>query len=189
MDHVAIRAYQQHSWISEHILSVYVNVSCVMLHSQAPDSFTFVGHRTCDICLQFLKNELSDLLRAARLETWTRMHFQHDSVLPYFSWATKIYPYYHFPDGWVSRGGSQHWLPRPPVLNSHRILCVWTHARFDVGAKVLTCEVLQLCRILEPTTGIKRSSNEMKRPATHTLARRRASMCTEVEGGHFEHLL
>jgi hypothetical protein len=29
----------------------------------------------------------------------------------------------------------------------------------------------------------------MKRPATHTLTRRRASMCTEAEGGRSEHLL
>jgi hypothetical protein len=40
-----------------------------MLQNQAIDLFTFEGYSTCGICLQFLKNELSDVLRAVRLET------------------------------------------------------------------------------------------------------------------------
>lgn len=100
-----------------------------------------------------------------------------------------MFVYCHFPGGWVNRGGPQHRPPRPPDLNLHTVLCVRTHARFSVGAKVEVGEVLQLRRILEPTIGTKRGSNEMKRPATHTLTRRRASMCTEAEGGRSEHLL
>jgi hypothetical protein len=64
-----------------------MNLCCGVLHDQLIGSFLFPGLLTGAVYLQFLQEELSQLLEDVPLAVRYRMVFQHDGAHPHFNRA------------------------------------------------------------------------------------------------------
>jgi hypothetical protein len=91
-----------------------------------------------------------------------------------------------FPGRWTGSGGSQFWPPRSSELNALIFNC-GGHMSSGVPAESGSTWDALFRRILYAATGIKNDHNEVMR-ATHSI-QRRARMCAEPEGAHYEQIL
>jgi hypothetical protein len=91
-----------------------------------------------------------------------------------------------FPGRWTGRGGSQLWPPRSPEQYPLIFNC-GGHRSSGVPAESGSTRDALLRRILYAATGVQNNHNEVMR-SRHSI-HRRARMCAETRGGHFEQIL
>jgi hypothetical protein len=78
-----------------------INLWCGVLHDQLIGPFVFPGCLTGAVYLQFLQEELPQLLQDFPLAVRYRMVFQHDGTPPHFNHAVVEHLKVHFPGRWV----------------------------------------------------------------------------------------
>jgi hypothetical protein len=81
-----------------------INLWCDVLHYQLIDSFVFPRCLTGAVYLQFLQEELLQLLEDVPLAVRYRMMYQHDGAHPHFNRAVVEHLNVHFPERWVGQG-------------------------------------------------------------------------------------
>jgi hypothetical protein len=78
-----------------------INLWCGVLHDQLISQFVFPGRLTGAVYLQFLQEELLQLLEDVPLAVRYRMVLQHDGVPPHVNCAVVEHLSVHFPERWV----------------------------------------------------------------------------------------
>ncbi|XP_022917996.2 uncharacterized protein [Onthophagus taurus] len=135
--------------------------------------------------LQFLQNQVDDMLAELPLNIWTVMWFMQDGAPPHFSRQVRDYLDMNFPRRWIGRGSHYTWPPRSPDCNPMDF-CVWgfvkslvykdnPETREELWQKIV--KAVDIIRNEQILFNIRRSFSK------------RIGKCIEANGGHFEHLL
>lgn len=163
-----------------------VNVWCGMFNNQLLGPVVLEHRLTGARYLEFLENNLTDLLDDVPLDIRQNMYFQHDGAPAHFSRVVINHLNNRFPHRWIGRGGYQNWPSRSPDLNPLDY-CLWGWFKSLVYAtKVNTREAL-LDRIFNCAALIRENHRALQR-ATRAI-HKRADACIEADGGIFEHLI
>lgn len=94
-----------------------VNVWCGVIGRNLIGPYIFNGRLSGEIYLDFLQNQLFDLLDDVPLMTLRDMHFQHDGAPAHFDRRVTQFLNESFPNRWIGRGGPISWPARSPDLN------------------------------------------------------------------------
>lgn len=137
--------------------------------------------------LAFLQEQLPPLLENVPLNVRQDMWFLHDGAPPHFSVEVRNHLNEVFPGRWIGRGGVVEWPPRSPDLTPLDFF-LWGYLKSRVYvSEVTTIEDLRQ-RIEVAVTDFRHHQHEIL-PMVMRNWRRRAQLCTEVNGHHFEHML
>lgn len=133
--------------------------------------------------LHFLQEVLPQLLEDIPLAVRGNMWFMHDGCPAHFSRAVRDYLDTAFPQRWIGRGGFISWPPRSPDLNPLDFF-LWGYMKTLVYAtEVNTIDELRR-RI---NTTVENLRQQFPRLTENWI--RRAQLCVEMQGQHFEQLL
>lgn len=132
----------------------------------------------------FLSDDLPDLLEDVTLELRRDMMFQQDGAPPHFSNRARRVLNEKFPNSWIGRGGPRNWPPRSPDLSPLDYF-LWGLIKEFVYRDTVDTRMQLEEKLMESLGTI---TPEMLRSACANLIKR-AQLCIEMEGGHFEHLL
>lgn len=135
---------------------------------------------------QFLQNVLPDLLDDVPLIIRRNMWFQHDGAPAHFSMLARQYLTEHFPNRWIGRGGPVHWPARSPDLNPLDFF-LWGHIKSLVYETRINTEEELIAKVLAACTQIQTMPGIFQR--VRTSMNRRAQLCLEQNGKHFEQFL
>jgi hypothetical protein len=128
--------------------------------------------------------ELAHLLENIPLIFLVNQWFQHDGAPPHFSRNVQGILNRMYPNRWIGRGGPRHWPARSPDLNPLDFF-LWGYVKNVVYNRPIHNEEDLRNRLQEAFRTI---TPEMVRASKLNLLRR-AQLCLEMNGGHFEHLL
>lgn len=140
-----------------------------------------------DTYLDFLENNLRDLLDPVPLIFRQRLWFMHDGAPPHFRLTVRNHLNLAFPNRWIGRGGPIPWPPRSPDCNPLDFF-FWGYLKslvYDVGP-VPSIEVLRQ-RIIDGFEEIRNTPGVLERVRQNM--RRRMEGCITARGGHFQHLI
>jgi len=132
----------------------------------------------------FLENEIPGLLEDIPLRLRETLIFQHDGAPAHFSRRVRDILDTRFPDKWMGRGGPIIWPARSPDLNVLDYF-VWGHVKALVEHRREGTENEVREAILAAFNTI---TPDMAHRATQQITRR-ADLCLQARGGHFEQLL
>lgn len=136
--------------------------------------------------LNFLENDLPNLLEDVPLLQRQNMYFLHDGAPAHFAIDVRIHLNNHFGQRWIGRGGPHAWPARSPDLNPMDFY-LWGHLKSTVYSVPITDEQQLWQRIVEGCNQIRNTPGIFQR--IRQSWRRRINMCLEMNGGHMEHLL
>jgi len=132
----------------------------------------------------FLENNLPGLLEDVPLRLRETLIFQHDGAPAHYSRRVREILNTRFPDKWMGRGGPIIWPARSPDLNVLDYF-VWGHVKALVENRREGTENEVREAILAAFNTI---TPDMAHRATQQITRR-AELCLQAEGKHFEQLL
>lgn len=139
---------------------------------------------TGDIYAEFLTNELPDLQDEVPLVFRANGWFQHDGAPPHFTLAVRAILDEQYPDRWIGRGGPRRWPARSPDLNPLDFF-LWGHLKNLIYRQPINTEEELRNRIQQ---AFATCTPQMITDSKLSLLRR-ARLCVQMNGGHFEHLL
>jgi hypothetical protein len=131
-----------------------------------------------------LNMELPHLLENIPLIFLVNQWSQHDGAPPHFSRNVQGIFNRMYPNRWIGRGGSRHRPARSPDLNPLDFF-LWGYVKIVVYNRPIHNEE-DFRNRLQGVFGT--ITPEMVRASKLNLLRR-AQLCLEMNGGHFEHLL
>src|SRR5436190_4754 len=134
-----------------------------------------------EIYVNFLENELPALLEDVPLRDKVELIFQHDGAPAHFSRQVRRFLDAHYPERWIGRGGPIIWPARSPDLNVLDYF-VWGHIKDLVEHRRDSTEAEMREAILAAFDTI---TPEMAYRATRNIVRR-AELCSQEQGRHFE---
>ena len=160
-----------------------VNIWCGVLNNRLIGPFVFQERLTSERYLLFLQNELPELLEDVPLQNRVDMWFQHDGAPPHFGVNVREYLHNTFANRWIGRGGPVGWPPRSPDLTPFDYY-LWGHMKSLVYSNnPQTRDHLIQC-IMTAAQSIRDDPGTLQRATSSII--RRAEMCCEAAGGHFE---
>lgn len=135
--------------------------------------------------LEFLQNDLPELLEDVPLIQLMSSYYQHDGAPAHYGREVKMWLDEEYADRWIGRNGPVHWPARSPDLTVLDFF-VWGRMKELVySTEITTLNELEE-RILESSSKVRQqleSINIQREIQKRTLA------CIQNQGGHFEHLL
>lgn len=134
--------------------------------------------------LQFLQNNLSNLLEDVPLNLISNMLYQHDGCPAHYSSNVKQYLDANYENRWIGRNGPVLWPARSPDLTPLDFY-VWGRLKGLVYVKEPINSREQLINKINDACEILKG--EMRLGITTTEVRRRARACVRNGGAHFEH--
>lgn len=160
-----------------------VNIWCGVLNNLLIGPFVFQERLTSEHYLNFLQNDLSGLMEDVPLQNRVNMWFQQDGAPPHFGINVRTYLNNNFANRWIGRGGPVLWPPRSPDLTPLDYY-LWGHMKSLVYSnKPQTREEL-IQNIMVAAASIRNDPDTLQRATSSII--RRARICCEVAGGHFE---
>lgn len=142
-----------------------------------PDTLSGVSY------LSFLQNDLEDELENLPVPIYRDMIFQHDGAPAHYSRSVKDYLNNRFGSRWIGRGGSVSWPARSPDLTPLDFF-LWGYVKNEVYRRVCETEREMRATIITVFTDIKNKEDMLLSVRDASL--RRAIMCIQNGGGHFE---
>lgn len=136
--------------------------------------------------LNFLQNDLPELLDDVPVGTRLGMYFQHDGAPAHFGRAVRHWLDENYPARWIGRRGPIVWPPRSPDCNPLDYY-FWGHMKNIVYATEVETRAELLERIHLAGNLLRQNEFEILR-ATQNI-KRRARICIQQNGNLFEHLL
>lgn len=115
-----------------------------------------------------------------RVNEW----LQHDGAPPHFSRDVRRILDGQYPGRWIGRGGPQNWPARSPDLNPLDFF-LWGHLKNFIYSVPIETEDQLRNRIQDAFATV---TPEMVMESKSSLLRR-ARICLQMNGAHFEHLL
>ena len=135
--------------------------------------------------LNFLQNNLKELLEDVPLHVIRNMYFMHDGAPAHFSHIVRNYLTGWFGNRWIGRGGPVTWPPRSPDLTPLDFY-VWGFVKDIVYATEVNTEDELWKRIVDACEQL-RFQGAFNR--VRESLRRRLQLCLQEQGQQFEHLL
>ena len=163
-----------------------VSVWCGIIDDRLIGPHIFEHRLTGETYLDFLRNQLPQLLRDVPVNTQERMMLQQDGAPPHSSRQVKEYLNTTFPERWIGRGGPHQWPARSPDLTPLDFF-LWGHMKSLVYQEKPESRNNLILRIMEAAEEIRGDRAMLKNATTSVLDR--ARKCIECGGCHFEHLL
>lgn len=138
--------------------------------------------------LEFLQNNLPDLLDEVPLQLRLEHWFMHDGAPPHFSTAVRDFLNHQYPNKWIGRGNNcpQVWPPRSPDLNKCDFF-LWGLLKEFVYSSSIASRAELWNRITHKCTLIRNSQQLLDRVDFNF--RRRINLCLRENGDHFEQFL
>lgn len=128
---------------------------------------------------------MPELLENVPLVNRLNMIYQHDGAPPHIGREVKNELNRVYPNRWIGRGGPINWPARSPDLTPMDFF-FWGHLKQYVYQREAIQNEEELHdRIVE---GLATITAEMIRKSGQNLLKR-AQLCLQIGGGHFEHLL
>lgn len=131
-----------------------------------------------------MQNELPVLLEDIPLQVRADIIFQQDGAPAHFSRRAREFLNAHYPDRWIGRGGPINWPARSPDLNVLDYF-LWGHLKDLVEHRRDGTEAEMREAIFAAFNTIV---PEMVYRATRDIVRR-AELCIQERGRHFEQFL
>lgn len=187
--------HNEHHWSEENPHATFernfqhrfsVNVWCGMMGNHLFGPFILDGHLNGERYLQFLQENLNEMLDDVPLNIRHEMYYQHDGAPPYFSLLVRNYLNTIFANRWIGRGGPVSWPPRSPDLNPLDY-CLWGWMKSLVYATRVDTREALLDRINNAVAVIRGNPLSIHR-ATRAI-NKRANKCIQAQGGIFENIL
>lgn len=163
-----------------------VNVWCGLINDKLVGPYILDGALNGVTYLQFLQDTLPELLEDIPIQTRTTMFYQHDGAPPHRSCDVVRLLRNRYGGKIIAHRGPVHWPPRSPDLTPMDFF-LWGHMKAEVYKNKPQTRVELIERILNVTQTI-RDNPAMIRAATSSLLKR-ARLCRDQNGGHFENLL
>lgn len=136
--------------------------------------------------LQFLRDELGNLLNEVSQDVRDRMWLQHDGAPAHFARQVTEYLNETYPNRWIGRGGTVAWPPRSPDLNPLDYF-LWGYFKGAVYETTNDNEQ-QLRQKLHYVSEVVKNNERALRSLRNNFLRR-CWLCVRARGRHFEHLL
>lgn len=136
-----------------------------------------------ELYLQFLQNNLQQLLEDVPLATRRNMWFMHDGAPPHFSIAVRQFLNNAYPNRWIGRGGPVACPPRSPDFNPLDFY-LWGHLKNLVYSTPVETRDNLIERIVFYCDEIRNNAAVFWRIRQSLI--RRARKCIEVGGAHVE---
>jgi hypothetical protein len=163
-----------------------VNVWCGIIGPYLIGPYIFEGVLNGRLYLDFLQNELNGLLEDLPLNIRQLMYFQQDGAPPHYSAEVRQHLSNVYPGRWIGRGGPVLWPPRSPDLTplDYYIWSEYKRLVYENRTKPQTRDEL-LDRIRQ--AGLILGHNQEVLERVNQQIYRRARLCIEENGAHFEH--
>jgi len=138
--------------------------------------------------LQFLQENLPELLENVPLNLRQEMIFMHDGAPPHFARAVREYLTEQFADRWIGRGEEApiQWPPRSPDLNPCDFF-LWGALKTKIYEVQINSAEQLWNRIQNAVNALQENEDVLRR--VHFNFLRRIELCINERGGHIEHLL
>ena len=143
--------------------------------------FFFEGSDTVDNYLNMLANEMIPHLHVLG---GTPEWFQQDGAPPHFAHQVRDFLDDEFPERWIGRGGPVEWSPRSPDLNPLNV-SIWGLLK----DKVYSEEIRDVQHLRLKIQDECRNFSRVHLQHIISSMERRVTLCFDLEGKHFEHLL
>lgn len=162
-----------------------INVWMGVLENHLLGPIFFNGTLTGERYLQFLRNEIEDLLENLPVELYANLYFQQDGAPPHNTRIVTTYLDDRFPNRWIGTNGPIRWPARSPDLTPLDFF-LWPFVKEKVLSAVAP-------RNLEDLQAKIRESILLITPHMLQNVRQgflhRVQNCINAQGGHFEQLL
>lgn len=161
---------------------------CGILNGILIGPYFFETHVNAENYLNFLINELPNLLADVDLVTRQQMFFQHDGAPGHKAVVVQQFLNQRFPGRWIGIGRGEYdhveWCPRSPDLTSPDFF-LWGFLKNSVYAEVPTTRDNMMHRIRQVCANIP----QHVLLATVRNFERRIQLCIDKNGGIFENLI
>lgn len=134
--------------------------------------------------LEFLRGAFEDFLDNLPLINYNQYWFQHDGAPPHQTGPVREYLNEKFPNKWIGKNGPIAWPARSPDLTVPDTF-LWGTLKNRVYAQEFENVEQLRASIIDQCRAIRRRDIER---AVQNLERR-ARLCIQEGGRHFEHLL
>lgn len=185
-------SHNQHMWAEENPHSKRVNsyqhkfsinMWAGIIGSKLIGPIIFPNRLNSIYYLNFLSNELNELLEDVDLETRRTMWFQHDGCPAHFGNAVKQWLNQNYPDRWIGRGSNVlAWPARSPDLTPLDFF-LWGTLKEKVYSRPVNTREELLLRITTASEEIKDNFTNL-----NNEIRLRMNLCVQNNGSHFENL-
>lgn len=162
-----------------------VNMWTGILNGTVIGPFELPENLTAQAYLDFLQNQLPDLLEEVPLNIYGSMWYQQDGCPAHYARTVREFLDREYPDRWIGRGGTISWPARSPDLNPIDFF-YWGTIKEKVYSKPIQDLAELRQKITEAAEHIK--SRRYTRLITRSFLRR-CRACIAAEGKQFEHLL
>lgn len=146
--------------------------------------FEFPPRLNGEVYANFLNDELPDLLDDVPLQFLAHPWFQHDGAPVHYTTQAQQVLDRRYPDSWIGRGGPINWPARSPDLTPLDYF-LWGYMKNYVYREPVNSLEQLDDRLHEALATI---TPQMIQGAQASLIRR-ARLCIQIGGGHFEQLL
>lgn len=161
-----------------------LNVWCGMLANQIIGPLFYRGSLTGQRYLQFLQNDIEDLLEGLPLQIYNNIIWQQDGAPPHAVREVVVYLNGRYNE-WIGRNGTIHWPPNSPDITPMDTF-LWGHLKNIVYQRPnRNIDELQQ-KIVNEIDRLNQDHNII-RDSLERLKRGHRS-CFENNGGHIEHL-
>lgn len=163
-----------------------INVWCGIINDRLIGPYFFENNLNGNSYLNFLKNELPLLIEEISLDQRLNMIWQHDGAPAHNMLAVRALLDDIFSGKWIGTQGSKIlWPPRSPDMNVLDFY-FWGFLKGEVYKEELNNINDLKNRIVEVCSKIPSS---VLKKATTSEVTKRLSLCLDMDGNHFEHLL
>lgn len=178
--HAAVRSHFQHRFS--------LNVWAGMVNGSLLGPYILPNRMSGNDYLQFLQNNLPELLEDIPLNVRQNAWFMHDGAPPHFARNVRHHLDRVFEDRWIGRGGPASWPPRSPDFNPLDFY-LWGNFKSLVYDNQEAPETLEeLRQRVENCAERIRQENAIHRACSISLIQR-AALCLAVNGNNFEQFL
>lgn len=184
-----------HSWeldnphltIERHFQQEFsINIWCGIIDNVIIGPYELPGRLNGNQYLQFLQNDLPNLLDDVPLNLRQNMWFMHDGAPPHYPAAVRNFLDEWLSRRWFGRGSEFPWPPRSPDLNPLDFF-LWGYIKSLVYTEEIRTREQLLQRIHDAVDTIRNKQETLFQVSRHLVKGLRK--CIHVNGGHFAHLL
>lgn len=161
-----------------------VNVWGGIIGTQVIGPYFFDGNLNGQKFLQFLRDDLPELLENVPLNIRQRMWLQLDGAPAHFKFSVRQFLNMCFPNKWIGRGGPKNWPARSPDLTCLDFF-LWGYLKNEVYDTPPTTLENTKERI---RAAFRRVTPQMLLNVKQSFIER-VVLCIQQDGRHFEHLL
>lgn len=190
-----VNFHNEHEWMEEnphsviqarHQIRFSINVWAGILGDRLIGPFILPNRLNGQDYYNFLVSDLLELLEDVPVIERQRMWFMQDGAPPHYLLNVRQHLNEVYGEKWIGRGGPVSWPPRSPDLNPLDYF-LWGHLKAKVyKTSIETIE--QLREKIEIACMEIRQTPRIFQRVRKSL-KRRARLCIEMDGGHFEQLL